>query len=78
MSFSNELKSNNLSLWNKAHVEHPFVLGMKDGSLEFNKFKFYMIQDYKFLIEYCRVISIAISKAKSFEFKRILSGIMGA
>ena len=35
MSFSNELKSNNINLWNKAHVEHPFVLGMKDGSLEF-------------------------------------------
>ena len=51
------LKSNNINLWNKAHVEHPFVLGMKDGSLEFNKFKFYLIQDYKFLIEYCRVSS---------------------
>ena len=76
MSFSNELKSNNLSLWNKAHVEHPFVLGMKDGSLEFNKFKFYMIQDYKFLIEYCRVISIAISKAKSFEFMSFLSNLL--
>ena len=36
MSFSNELKSNNINLWNKTHVEHPFVLGMKDGSLEFN------------------------------------------
>ena len=76
MSFSNELKSNNINLWNKTHVEHPFVLGMKDGSLEFNKFKFYMIQDYKFLIEYCRVISIAISKAKSFEFMSFLSNLL--
>jgi len=63
MSFSNILKNNNVSLWNKAHVNHPFINGLQDGSLEFEKFKHYMIQDYKFLIEYCRVISIAISKS---------------
>ncbi|MAU23791.1 MAG: thiaminase II [Dehalococcoidia bacterium] len=63
MSFSNLLKNNNLSLWNKSHVDHPFIKGIQDGSLEFDKFKYYMIQDYKFLIEYCRVISIAISKS---------------
>ena len=51
MSFSNLLKNNNLSLWNKSHVDHPFIKGIQDGSLEFEKFKYYMIQDYKFLIE---------------------------
>ena len=63
MSFSESLKKNNLHLWNKAHVNHPFINGIQDGSLEFEKFKHYMIQDYKFLIEYCRVISVAISKS---------------
>jgi thiaminase/transcriptional activator TenA len=67
MSFSESLKKNNLPLWNKAHVNHPFTEGIQDGSLEFEKFKHYMIQDYKFLIEYCRVISVAISK--SFDLK---------
>ena len=63
MSFSKDLKNNNLILWNKAHVNHPFIKGLQDGSLDLEKFKHYMIQDYKFLIEYCRVISIAISKS---------------
>ena len=38
--------------------------------------RYYMIQDYKFLIEYCRVISIAISKSKSFEFMSFLSNLL--
>jgi thiaminase/transcriptional activator TenA len=63
MSFSKDLKKNNITLWNKAHVNHPFIKGLQDGSLDLEKFKHYMIQDYKFLIEYCRVISIAISKS---------------
>ncbi len=63
MSFSKVLKQNNISLWNQTHVDHPFLSAIQDGSLQFEKFKFYMIQDYKFLVEYCRVISIAISKS---------------
>ena len=63
MTFSDKLKNNNLDLWNKTHVNHLFISGIREGTLEFDKFKHYMIQDYKFLIEYCRVISIAISKS---------------
>ena len=48
MSFSKDLKNNNLILWNKAHVNHPFIKGLQDGSLDLEKFKHYMIQDYKF------------------------------
>lgn len=76
MSFSEKLKRNNLVLWDKTHVNHPFVQAMKNGTLEFKNFKFYMIQDYKFLIEYCKVISIAISKANNFETMSFLSKLL--
>ena len=76
MSFSEKLKRNNLVLWDKTHVNHPFVQAIKNGTLEFKNFKFYMIQDYKFLIEYCKVISIAISKANNFETMSFLSKLL--
>ncbi|MEC7870971.1 MAG: thiaminase II, partial [Chloroflexota bacterium] len=64
MLLSEKLKKNNLELWDKTHKKHPFVNAIKDGSLTINKFRYYMIQDYKFLIEYCKVIAIAISKSE--------------
>ncbi len=45
MTFSIKLKNNNLDLWNKTHVNHYFISGIRDGTLEFDKFKHYMIQE---------------------------------
>ena len=45
MTFSIKLKNNNLDLWNKTHVNHSFISGIREGTLEFDKFKHYMIQD---------------------------------
>ena len=36
-------------LWD-AYLEHPFVQGIADGTLDREKFRFYMIQDYLYLI----------------------------
>ena len=76
MSFSEKLKNNNLDLWDKAHIKHPFVQSIQNGNIEFKNFKFYMIQDYKFLIEYCKVVSIAISKSNNFETMSFLSKLL--
>ena len=76
MTFSDKLKNNNLDLWNKTHVNHLFISGIREGTLEFDKFKHYMIQDYKFLIEYSRVISIAISKSFDEEIMSFWSKLL--
>jgi len=34
----------------KEHTEHAFVAGMADGTLPIESFKFYLIQDYLFLV----------------------------
>ena len=34
----------------KAHTEHEFVQGIADGTLPVEKFKYYLIQDYLFLV----------------------------
>ena len=39
-----------LHRFGKRDLKHPFVRGMADGSLPTEKFKFYLIQDYLFLL----------------------------
>jgi thiaminase II len=47
----------------KAYTEHEFVRQMGDGSLPVEKFKFYLIQDYLFLIQFSRANALAAYKA---------------
>ena len=48
-------------------LQHPFVTGIGDGTLPLAAFRYYMCQDYVFLIEYCRVLALAVAKADDLE-----------
>ena len=61
------------SLWD-ACVDHPFVKGIADGTLDREKFRYYMIQDYLYLIEYAKVFALGVAKAKDLETMRIFAG----
>lgn len=66
MKFTDRLFLENETLWN-AYLEHPFIRGMQDGSLDIEAFKYYMIQDFFYLKEYAKVFAIGISKSQSME-----------
>ena len=53
--------------------EHPFVLGIQNGTLEREKFRYYIIQDYLYLEDYAKSFAIGIAKAKSLETTRLFS-----
>ena len=40
------------------YLTHPFVRGIADGSLAVNKFRFYLLQDYLYLFDYCASLII--------------------
>ncbi len=75
MGFSNELRQKGAPIWDR-EKQHPFVTGIGDGSLPQDRFRYYMRQDYIFLIDFCRAISLAVAKAQSVEdmgwFARLL------
>ncbi|MBM3222637.1 MAG: thiaminase II [Candidatus Tectomicrobia bacterium] len=48
-------------------LTHPFVTGIGDGTLPLAAFRYYMCQDYVFLIEYCRVLALAVAKAPDLD-----------
>ncbi len=53
--------------------KHPFVKGIEDGTLDREKFRYYIIQDYLYLIEYTKVFGIGIAKAKSLETNKLFA-----
>ncbi|MDO4299178.1 MAG: thiaminase II [Lachnospiraceae bacterium] len=60
-------------IWAGYHA-HPFVLGIADGSLDQEKFQYYMIQDYLYLIEYAKVFAVGVAKAHDMETMRLFAG----
>ena len=59
-----------------AILKHPFVTGIGDGTLDVEKFKFYVRQDYLYLIDYSRVLALASARAETLDemswFARLL------
>lgn len=63
---SDHLREAAASLWERQHA-HPFVRGIGDGTLDDGRFARWVQQDYAFLIDYCRVLSIGAARAPDLE-----------
>jgi thiaminase (transcriptional activator TenA) len=48
-----------------AILDHPFLRGLRDGSLERESFEFYVVQDAHYLRDYARALSVASARAPS-------------
>jgi thiaminase (transcriptional activator TenA) len=44
-------------------IAHPFLAGLADGSLDQDKFRFYVVQDALYLREYARALSVCGARA---------------
>lgn len=79
MTFSEALKKQCLPIWEKNH-QHPFVQELGKGTLDPAKFRFYMVQDYLYLIEYAKVFAIGAVKANDLDtmgkFAALLHGTL--
>jgi thiaminase/transcriptional activator TenA len=79
MLFSDRIRKKVDPVWN-AYLDHPFVKGIGEGTLEREKFEHYMKQDYIYLIEYSRLFAIGSAKANSLEtmttFANLLHGTL--
>jgi thiaminase/transcriptional activator TenA len=51
----------------QAQLDHPFVRGIGDGTLDLERFRHWVRQDYRFLIEYCRLFGLAAARAPDLE-----------
>jgi thiaminase (transcriptional activator TenA) len=75
-TFTAAIRAKCAEIW-KREREHPFVRGLGDGSLPADNFRFYLEQDYLFLIEYCRVFALASAKARDLATMNLFAGLLG-
>jgi len=66
MPFSTDLYTRAKPIWD-AQLEHPFVRGLGDGTLEIERFKRWVLQDYRYLKEFARIFAWAVAKADRLE-----------
>jgi thiaminase (transcriptional activator TenA) len=66
MSFSDELRKKSEAIW-KAQLTHPFVVALGKGTLPERKFKYYILQDARFLGDLARVFAAGAQKAPDAE-----------
>lgn len=62
MSFCERLRKRAQPIW-EAQLTHPFVRALGQGTLPERKFKYYILQDARFLGDLARVFAIAAHKA---------------
>ncbi|HEX6548711.1 MAG TPA: thiaminase II [Candidatus Dormibacteraeota bacterium] len=66
MGFSDQLRAAADPIW-RAQLEHPFVRGIGDGTLDLVRFRFWVRQDYRFLVEYCRLFALGAARSPDLE-----------
>ncbi len=71
-TFSRQLWESNQDIY-AAILAHPFLTGLRDGSLKKEAFAFYMIQDAHYLREFARALSITAAKAPREEWAVLLN-----
>ena len=75
MSFFERLKTEASAEW-RAYTEHPFTMGMADGTLTEAAFRHYLVQDYLFLIEFARAYAVAVYKSPQLaDMREAASGL---
>lgn len=60
--FTEYLRARAEPVWQAQH-DHPFVRELGAGTLDLDKFKHWVRQDYLFLIEYCRLFGLAAARS---------------
>ena len=75
MGFIADVEERTLPL-RQAILAHPFVTGVGDGTLPVDQFKYYVAQDYVYLIDYSRVLAIASARAPKLEDMSWFAGLL--
>ena len=63
MTFSAHLRELAAPIW-KAQLHHPFVVALGKGTLPLQKFRYYILQDARYLEELARVFAAGAEKAE--------------
>lgn len=77
MGWSQELRSGADPIWTAVHA-HPFLEELADGSLSNDRFRFYLLNDYPYIKEFCRILALAVSRGGSVDTMAYFADLMQA
>ena len=66
MEFIKKVINDSMDIWEK-YLAHPFITGLRDGTLDEDKFVGYLVEDTIYLREYALVYAAAMYKSHSME-----------
>lgn len=66
MKTTERLLETTKEIW-ESYNTHPFVMGIQNGDLEKDKFRYYIMQDFLYLKDYAKTFAVGVAKAKSVE-----------
>src|SRR5690625_3091302 len=75
MVFSSRVFQQVEPIW-ESYLDHSFVKGIGEGTVDEAKFIHYMKQDYVYLIEYSRVFAIGAAKATDLEMMTLFANLL--
>lgn len=75
ITLTKKLYNSSKNIWDK-YYKHPFIEGMFNGTLDRDKFRFYLIQDYIYLLDYSKVFALGIVKSSNEEIMKKLAFII--
>ncbi|MBR2686112.1 MAG: hypothetical protein IKE59_08745 [Erysipelotrichaceae bacterium] len=75
MKLSDTLYDSVIDLWKKA-AEKPFLIQMAEGELEKERFRYYMVQDYLYLLDYIEILKNLRMAAEDASLKEFLSSVI--
>lgn len=63
MSLTDRLYAVAKPIW-EGYLEQPFVKELGEGTLREDRFRFYMVQDYRYLLQYAKVFAMGVVKTE--------------
>lgn len=74
VKFTDRLFERVKPIWD-SYLEHPFVKGIGQGDLDYEKFKHWLKQDYIYLIDYARLFSVGALKSEDLEMMTMFTDL---
>jgi thiaminase/transcriptional activator TenA len=75
--FSERLRGEADYIWERI-LAHPYLVEMGEGKLPLDKFRYYVKQDYAYLIDFARCLGLAAAKAEDKETMSTLASFVNS
>lgn len=72
MTTTERLLACTTDMW-AAYNDHPFVLGIQNGDLPREKFRFYTVQDYLYLLDYAKVFAVGMTRTNDPDIMHVFA-----